>query len=214
MPLRTHMLAVCHRGVAASRPTTRLLASHKAHTALPPVGRQWLRPSTIMPITDVHTHHSGNLSAIYNLTTPVETVPAGPVSVGLHPWDTALPDVETLMLAINHRAVTDAAVVAIGETGLDNRHGAPLSRQEQLLIRHIHLSELTHKPLILHIVGAWSELLRLHRDMRPSVPWIIHGFRGKPALARQLLDAGMYLSLGRQLQPIHGSHNPIRPTPA
>lgn len=154
-----------------------------------------------MPITDVHTHHSGNLSAIYNLTSPVETVPAGSVSVGLHPWDTALPDVETLMLAINHRAVTDAAVVAIGETGLDNRHGAPLSRQEQLLVRHIHLSELTHKPLILHIVGAWSELLRLHRDMRPSVPWIIHGFRGKPALARQLLDAGMYLSLGRHYNP-------------
>lgn len=152
-------------------------------------------------ITDVHTHHSGNPSAIYNLTSPVETAPAGPVSVGLHPWDTALPDVETLMQAINHRAVTDVAVVAIGETGLDNRRGAPLSRQEQLLVEHIRLAELTHKPLILHIVGAWGELLRLHRDMRPSVPWIIHGFRGRPALARQLLDAGMYLSLGRHYNP-------------
>ena len=33
------------------------------------------------------------------------------------------------------------------------------------------------------------------------VPWIVHGFRGAPALARQLLDAGMHLSLGEHFRP-------------
>jgi TatD DNase family protein len=33
------------------------------------------------------------------------------------------------------------------------------------------------------------------------MPWIIHGFRGKPQLARQLINQGFYISLGELFNP-------------
>ena len=33
------------------------------------------------------------------------------------------------------------------------------------------------------------------------MPWIIHGFRGKPQLAQQLLNNGFYISLGEHFNP-------------
>jgi TatD DNase family protein len=38
--------------------------------------------------------------------------------------------------------------------------------------------------------------------MRPSVPWIIHGFRGKPELAQQYLSRGFILSFGERFNPL------------
>ena len=65
-----------------------------------------------------------------------------------------------------------------------------------MLTRHVALSERLGKPLLLHVVRAYAEILALHKRVRPSQPWIVHGFRGKPALALQLVKAGFYLSVG------------------
>ena len=51
------------------------------------------------------------------------------------------------------------------------------------------------KPLVIHCVKAWDELLASHRNLKPETPWLVHGFRGKKELAlQQLLSKGMYLS--------------------
>ena len=39
-------------------------------------------------------------------------------------------------------------------------------------------------------------MLRIKKEIKPVQTWIIHGFRGKPQLAKQLLRAGFYLSYG------------------
>ncbi|MDE7397429.1 MAG: TatD family hydrolase [Muribaculum sp.] len=155
-----------------------------------------------MKISDIHTHRYGASDSIYNLPNPDSVVPPGSlISVGLHPWDTNIPDTDSVVEKIAVMAQNNPSVVAIGETGLDNRRGAPLDRQLQLLLCHISIAEKTHKPLILHIVGAWSEIIHLKKQLQPTTPWIIHGFRGKPALARQLLDAGFYISIGKHYNP-------------
>jgi TatD DNase family protein len=41
-------------------------------------------------------------------------------------------------------------------------------------------------------------LIAIRKKVLPSVPWVIHGFRGKPELARQLLELGFYLSYGEK----------------
>ncbi|NLA49469.1 MAG: hydrolase TatD, partial [Bacteroidales bacterium] len=41
---------------------------------------------------------------------------------------------------------------------------------------------------------AWDELLGAHKRLRPSGPWLVHGFRGNKDLAAQLLSKGMSLS--------------------
>lgn len=115
-------------------------------------------------------------------------------SVGVHPWH---PD-KNLMPKVRKYAALPS-VVAIGETGLDKitadtPEGFML--QQELFLEHIHLSETIGKPLIIHCVKAWDELLHIRKITQPSAPWIIHGFRGKEALAVQLLNTGLYLSFG------------------
>lgn len=94
-------------------------------------------------------------------------------------------------------------VVCIGECGYDTLQGDGPDRQPALLdvqdavfAAHIALSETYEKPLVIHCVRAFDRLLRLHKEHRPRQRWIIHEFRGRPALAQQLLDAGFDLSFG------------------
>lgn len=149
-------------------------------------------------IRDVHTHQVVSSDAVYNLASPDTVAPRHdvPVSVGLHPWNTSRADADDVVDAVECRAAADPQVVAIGETGLDKHRGAPLERQLELLMRHIDIAGRLQLPLILHVVGAWSEIIALKRRDTSGVPWIIHGFRGKPQLARQLADAGFYISIG------------------
>lgn len=62
------------------------------------------------------------------------------------------------------------------------------------------LAEEVGKPLVIHLVRAADELLRLRRELRPAMPWVTHGFRGKAALAEEYLRHGFYLSFGEKYQ--------------
>ena len=149
---------------------------------------------------DFHTHNPHATDALISVE-PQEfaPTPGHHYSVGIHPWHTA--EVTSDTIDRLDQAAAHPAVLAIGETGLDRLRGADLDRQTAILRHHIDLSERLHKPLVLHIVRAYPEIITLKRQLRPTQPWVIHGFRGKPALARQLLDAGFYLSLGERFNP-------------
>ena len=56
------------------------------------------------------------------------------------------------------------------------------------------ISEEFRKPVIIHCVRAWDDLLKAHKKLKPKMPWLVHGFRGKPYLAQQIVSKGMYLS--------------------
>lgn len=146
------------------------------------------------PVTDIHTHADRGPGALLCVDPSVsEAVPSVPYAVGVHPWRAGMIAGSAHAL---ERMATAPGCLAVGETGLDRRRGPTLDCQIQAMLIHVALSERLGKPLILHCVGCAAEILALHRELRPSQPWIIHGFRGKPQLARQLLDRGLYLSLG------------------
>lgn len=65
----------------------------------------------------------------------------------------------------------------------------------------IELSEEYHKPLIIHCVRCFDTLIQLHKKYNPQQQWIVHGFRGKPQLALQLMKHGMQLSFGLNFNP-------------
>lgn len=71
-----------------------------------------------------------------------------------------------------------------------------MALQEEVFLQHIALSERLGKPLIIHCVKALDRLLRLRREQNPTMPWMFHGFRGKPQQLRSLLDAGFYVGFG------------------
>ena len=102
------------------------------------------------------------------------------------------------MLERLKEATQHCQVVAIGETGLDSLKGAPLDVQEQVMQAHINIASASGKPLIIHCVRTSQQILRLWRDNphAHNVAWVIHGFRGNENVARQLLEAGFYLSFG------------------
>jgi len=124
------------------------------------------------------------------------TLEAGYYSVGIHPWHAGASELKIVETMAEH-----PNVVAIGEAGLDKLASAPLKVQEELFISQIELAEKLRKPLIIHCVKAWQELIDIRKRYKSDIPWIIHGFRGNGELARQLLRFGFQLSFGLHFNP-------------
>ena len=95
----------------------------------------------------------------------------------------------------------DKRVLVIGECGLDKHSQVSLEIQIKLFEMQIRLSERLKKPLIIHCVGHFNELFELKKQLQPQQLWIIHGFRGKPELAKQAIKAGFALSFGGNFNP-------------
>ncbi len=117
-------------------------------------------------------------------------------SLGLHPYFEEDLREETWQAFENFFRNYKDWFWAIGECGLDKRSTISMETQMDYFIRQINLAEEVRKPLILHIVKAWDELLAIKQKTAIKQPCIIHGFRGKVQLAEQLLRAGFYLSFG------------------
>lgn len=143
-------------------------------------------------IIDIHSHHKSP-SAIYNLKPGELPLPGQPSSVGVHPWYISETKIEDI-ISISTRP----EVIAIGECGLDRNIAVPLNEQEEIFRFHISLSEELRKPLIIHCVRCFPELLKIHKEIMPSMSWIVHGYRNNIQIARQLLQAGIYYSLGEK----------------
>ena len=151
---------------------------------------------------DIHTHHHNRHDAVINLNDGEMPLDGYIYSAGVHPWDTVLPDeeIDLRMERVAHLSLLPQ-VVAIGEAGFDRLRGASLDRQREILMRQVAISESAGKPMILHVVKAFPEIIHLRKELKPSQSWIIHGFRGKPQLAEELLRAGFHISLGEHSNP-------------
>lgn len=155
-------------------------------------------------IYDVHTHHHPATpgEAIVQLTPDAfHPQPGHLYSVGLHPWDIR-DDWRTQMAKLLTMAL-HTHVVMIGETGLDKKNGsAPMELQMEVFREHVHLSELIRKPLIVHCVKAFDELLAIRKETKATLPWIIHGFRGGVEQWHQLTRAGLHVSIGHRYEEV------------
>lgn len=157
----------------------------------------------IIPV-DIHTHHQPQVpgNAIVNCF-PETFVPQveGWYSVGIHPWyitssTVSLHDRKRCFEELLHHP----QILAIGEAGLDKLAEASLPLQIEVFEYQARLAEETDKPLVIHLVKAVDELLKLKQKIRPMKPWIIHGFRGKATLAEEYLRHGFHLSFGEKYQ--------------
>lgn len=117
-------------------------------------------------------------------------------SCGIHPWYSE--DSDTQMAYLNEIA-PNTRIVAIGETGLDRLKGPSFEIQIPVFKKHIALAERLQKPLIIHCVKAWEELIQVTREARPTQPCIIHGYRGKPELTKRLVKEGFLFSIGENI---------------
>ncbi|MCR5314087.1 MAG: TatD family hydrolase [Bacteroidaceae bacterium] len=118
------------------------------------------------------------------------------LSCGIHPWhvnDTWKEQFENLPFEAKKNSV-----LAIGECGLDKLFVGNFRQQIEAFRAQVTLSETLQKPMIIHCVKAFDELLAIHKEISPSQKWLIHGFRGKPEQAKQLMAKGLLLSFGHR----------------
>ncbi len=145
---------------------------------------------------DIHTHQASSAAHICTIRTVMagrEQPPhEGVFSIGVHPW-------YPYSVELVREYATDVRCVAIGECGLDTLTDTPLAEQMRLFEAQITLSEQLQKPLIIHCVKAFDQVLRLRQMLVPRQRWVVHGFRKGPQLAQQILDSGIDLSFGAAL---------------
>lgn len=149
---------------------------------------------------DIHTHkESGDKHALNNIIANQDYTinPTKYYSIGIHPWylDTDVILQEQLKKIVQE-IKANPQIIAIGECGLDKLINQSLDKQQTIFDKQIELSETFQKPLIIHCVKYWQEIINIHKTIKPKMPWIIHGFRGKPQLAEDLLKNNIYLSVG------------------
>ena len=161
-------------------------------------------------LLDLHTHlrqskpqatNSATI-AIYNLTS--QELSAGSYdnnicfSAGIHPWY-LLPTTMDVQLAMIKEFSRNTRVKLIGECGLDKLKGPKLDIQAAALVKQISMANEVGKPLLIHCVRAYDELIKIRKTVDITVPAVIHGFNKSPELAADLIRHGFLLSFGEAL---------------
>lgn len=154
-----------------------------------------------MKYFNLHTHKFTNSNEILELVNqyPWEfdaTVPT--YSVGIHPWYIDANRLENDLKIIEEKLQLEECL-ALGECGLDKRIEVLMDLQIEVFEKQIALAEKYQKPLVLHLVAAFDELIAIKKRLKISVPIIIHGFSKNEQVAKQLIDNGFYLSFGKYL---------------
>lgn len=119
-------------------------------------------------------------------------------SIGIHPLFINQDRLESDFKILEQK-VTLPECLAIGECGLDKRSETAFEIQLDVLEKQLLLAEKHQKPVVIHCVHAFQELVELKNKLKITTPILIHGFSKKEQLAKQLLENGFYLSFGKNL---------------
>ncbi len=125
---------------------------------------------------------------------------------GIHPWEVNvistdqrewrnLPQLDEIS-PFRFAPVEMTGLFAIGEVGLDKVHKDTFEKQIEVFEEMIRLSESYRKPMIVHCVRAYSEIIEMRKKTKATMPWVIHGFNSSVDTMQQLLRYDIYISLG------------------
>ena len=154
-----------------------------------------------MEFFNLHTHKWTNQPNVLELVNqyPQEfdaTIPY--YSIGIHPWFIVEGRIEA-DLAIIESKLQEVNCLAVGECGLDKRIEVPMELQQMVFERQLLLAQKYQKPVVIHCVAAFQELIAIKKKLNISVPILIHGFSKNIQVAKQLVDNGFYISFGKYL---------------
>lgn len=150
---------------------------------------------------NLHTHKFLNDSEVIEIVNqyPWEFNASIPnYSMGIHPWYIDENRLENDLEIIKEKLQLSECL-ALGECGLDKRIDIPLSVQITVFKKQLELVKQTNKPIILHCVAAFDEVIAIKKEMKIENPMIIHGFSKNEQVAQSLLKNGFYLSFGKYL---------------
>ena len=155
-----------------------------------------------MQLFDLHTHRANDSKTIQILNVFAQDLPLVEpdylFSAGLHPWHIEKVNLEECFQEID-RAARQKNMLAIGECGLDRSIKTDFAFQKQCFEQQILIAEKYDKPLIIHCVRAYSDLIKLKKEGKSGVPWIIHGYHGNLVTILSLIKHGFHFSVGERL---------------
>jgi TatD DNase family protein len=154
-----------------------------------------------MKFFNLHTHQFSNQLDVVELVNqyPQEFDAAIPYySIGIHPLYIDENRLESDFQILEQKLALPECL-ALGECGLDKRAETSFEVQQSVFERQLAFAEKHRKPVVIHCVAAFQELIEIKKRLKISVPMIIHGFSKKVELAKQLIDNGFYVSFGKNL---------------
>lgn len=145
-----------------------------------------------------HTHNNQNEMLISNVFAD-EPVPEQVFfSAGFHPWQTITDNTEYYQLYLTEKLQHNRCL-ALGESGLDKAKGASWQTQVYRFKTQLQIAKPYSKPVIVHCVRAYYEVLSVLNQVKWDIPFIFHGFNKSYNLAKELIHKGAYLSFGTAL---------------
>jgi TatD DNase family protein len=154
-----------------------------------------------MQFFNLHTHNFTNQETVLELVNqyPQEfDASISFYSVGIHPWYIDEQRLEADLQIIESK-LQEPNCLALGECGLDKRIEVPLELQQKVLEKQLHLAQKYNKPVVIHCVAAFQEVIAVKKQLKITVPMIIHGYSKNKQVAKELVDNGFYLSFGKYL---------------
>lgn len=169
-----------------------------------------------MRYIDLHTHRSvsTDVFAIRNIF--AQDLMADeiqfPFSAGLHPWHINKVNPEECFQRIE-KSLTEKNMLAVGECGIDRHVLIDFAWQEYCFAKQAELAEKHGKPLIIHCVRAYNDLVGVKKGTKSSLPWILHGYNGNADATLALMKHDFYFSLGFRILTDPRKFNVIRSIP-
>ena len=153
-----------------------------------------------MQFIDIHTHTSSIQKDVFSIENkyPNSTDFSTPFSIGIHPWYISENTLQNDIKIIEEQLSSENCY-ALGECGLDRITDVDFSLQIKVFKQQIRLSEKYNKPLIIHCVRAFQEIIQLKKEMNPKQPWIVHGFNKNHQIALDLIRHQICMSFGKSL---------------
>ncbi len=148
-----------------------------------------------------HTHQTFNKPNILELVNqyPHEfDIAIKYYSIGIHPWHIEESRIENDLKIIEEKLQLDNCL-AIGECGLDKRIETPLAIQIKVFESQLVFAQKYSKPVVVHCVAAFQEVVEIKKRLNITVPMIIHGFSKNVQVVQSLINSGFYISFGKYL---------------
>ncbi len=158
-----------------------------------------------IPFIDIHTHSIQSHPEIISVQNifPGEGFASFSgrnfYSVGLHPWHIQSLEENNELLGLVEQALEFDYVIFIGECGLDKKVDTDFDEQIRVFKAQAFMAEEFQKPLIIHCVGAFNEVLELHKKLHPEMLWIMHGYNGNIQITKQFEKRNILFSFGENL---------------
>jgi TatD DNase family protein len=157
------------------------------------------------PYIDIHTHRFVSVADILTIQNVfasdihrIDNQKSGFFSVGIHPWYISAEAVGDEISAIE-KYLQNPQILAIGEAGLDKLCNVDINLQATVFKLQLELAAKSTKPLIVHCVKSYQEMVSLFQQSTNKPVLIFHGFNQNLQVAGSLIKHGFYVSFGKAI---------------